>query len=81
MQDGGFKNADARSRFLRQYEEVRALSPAPDAVHDVRTRYGTVRVYRHGPDHGILLLFIPGFFLTSAMWWAQVDGLAGDFTV
>lgn len=81
MQDGGFKNADARSRFLRQYEEVRALSPAPDAVHDVRTRYGTVRVYRHGPDHGIPLLLIPGFFLTSAMWWAQVDGLAGEFTV
>ncbi|MHC9292966.1 alpha/beta fold hydrolase [Mycobacterium sp. LTG2003] len=27
------------------------------------------------------VVLIHGFFLTSAMWWAQVAGLTGDFTV
>ena len=47
---GRFKSADARGRYLTQYEELRALSPQPDVVHDVPTEFGTVRVYQHGPD-------------------------------
>lgn len=81
MREAGFKNADARKRFFRQYDEVRALSPPPDVVHDVPTDFGTVRVYQHGPDRGTSVVLIPGFCLTSAMWWAQVGELAGDFTI
>lgn len=78
---GRFKSADARGRYLTQYEELRALNPQPDVVHDVPTEFGTVRVYQHGPDDGVSVVLIHGFFLTSAMWWEQVAGLAGDFTV
>lgn len=78
---GRFKSADARGRYLAQYEELRALSPQPDVVHDVPTEFGTVRVYQHGPDGGVPIVLIHGFFLTSAMWWEQIANLAGDFTV
>lgn len=79
--DGGFKNAEARRWYLAAYNEVRALSPRPDVVHDVPTNFGTVRVYQHGPNHGVPVVLIHGFFLTSAMWWDQVAGLRSDFTV
>jgi pimeloyl-ACP methyl ester carboxylesterase len=81
LANGGFKSADARRRYLAAYDELRALSPRPDVVHDVPTKFGTVRVYQHGPDGGVPVLLIHGFFLTSAMWWGQVAGLTSDFTV
>jgi len=81
LADGGFKSADARRRYLAAYDELRALSPRPDVVHDVPTKFGTVRVYQHGPDRGVPVVLIHGFFLTSAMWWDQVAGLTSDFTV
>jgi pimeloyl-ACP methyl ester carboxylesterase len=81
LANGGFKSADARGRYLAAYDELRTLSPRPDVVHDVPTSFGTVRVYQHGPDGGVPVVLIHGFFLTSAMWWDQVAGLASDFTV
>ncbi len=81
LADGGFKSADARRRYLARYDELRALSPQPDAMHDVPTEFGTVRMYQHGPDRGVPVVLIHGFFLTSAMWWEQVADLTCDFTV
>lgn len=78
---GGFRSVDARRRYLAAYDELRALSPRPDVIHDVPTKFGTVRVYQHGPDHGVPVVLIHGFFLTSAMWWDQVAGLTSNFTV
>ncbi|WP_199203217.1 alpha/beta fold hydrolase [Mycobacterium sp. shizuoka-1] len=57
------------------------MSPTPDVVHDIPTEFGTVRVYQHGPDGGVPIVLIHGFFLTSAMWWAQIGDLSRDFTV
>jgi pimeloyl-ACP methyl ester carboxylesterase len=81
MFDSGFRSALARHTYMAAYDEVRALSPQPDVVHDVATRFGTVRVYQHGPDGGVPVVLIHGFFHTSAMWWAQVSSLKRDFTV
>lgn len=81
LADGGFRSASARSRYLAEYDELRELSLRPDVVHDVSTEFGTVRVYQHGPDRGVPVVLIHGYFLTSAMWWDQVAGLTGDFTV
>lgn len=81
LADGGFRSAHARLRYLAAYDELRALSPRPDVVHDVPTKFGNVRVYQHGPDQGVPVVLIHGFFLTSAMWWDQVAGLTSDFTV
>ncbi|MGE2724825.1 alpha/beta fold hydrolase [Mycolicibacterium pulveris] len=79
--DGGFRNADARRHYLAAYDELRVLSSTPTVVHDVPTGFGTVRVYQHGPSDGVPLVLVHGFFLTSAMWWEQVAGLTGYFTV
>ena len=38
-------------------------------------------MYQHGPSAGEPVVLVHGFFLTSAMWWEQVAGLTGDFTV
>jgi pimeloyl-ACP methyl ester carboxylesterase len=81
LANGGFKNEQAQQRFLTVYHELWALSPPPDTVHDVATEFGSVRVYQYGHDHGVPIVLIPGFFLTSAMWWAQIRELAGDFTI
>lgn len=79
--DAGFRSAPARLRYLDLYEELRALGPPPDAMHDVATRFGAVRVYQHGPAGGVPIVLLHGYFLTSAMWAHQVAGLTGDFTV
>ncbi|RAU93038.1 alpha/beta hydrolase [Mycobacterium colombiense] len=81
MAGGGFRNAHARQRYLAAYDEMRALSPQPDLVHDVPTEFGTVRVYQHGRPGGVPVVLIHGFFLTSAMWWQQVADLTRGFTV
>ncbi|MCT7660011.1 alpha/beta fold hydrolase [Mycobacterium deserti] len=78
---GGFKNSEARRRYLAVYDELHALSPRPDVMHDVPTKFGTVRVYQYGADRGVPVVLIHGFFLTSAMWWGQTAGLTTDFTV
>lgn len=79
--NGGFKNDRARQRFSEMYDQLRRLSPPPDVVHDVATEFGTVRVYQHGPDGGVPVVLIHGFYMTSGMWWTQVADLTGDFTV
>jgi pimeloyl-ACP methyl ester carboxylesterase len=79
--DGGFKSATDRRRYLAVYEELRALSPPADVVHDIPTKFGVVRVYQHGPDGGVPVVLLHGFFFSSAMWSDQVAGLTSDFTV
>lgn len=77
----GFRSVEARQRYLAVYDRVRALSPKPDAVHDVPTEFGVVRVYQHGPDSGIPLMLLHCFWATSAMWAEYVPVLTSDFTV
>ncbi|MUL47562.1 alpha/beta hydrolase [Mycobacterium sp. CBMA293] len=77
----GFKNATARRCYFAAYEELLAWSPPAADVHDVPTKFGVVRVYRHGPINGVPVVLIHGFFLTSAMWANQVAGLTSDFTI
>lgn len=69
LADGGFRNANERHRYLHVYDEVRSLTSQPDVVHDIRTEFGEVRVYQHGPAGGPPVVLIHGFYLTSAMWW------------
>lgn len=78
---GGFTSDRARNDFLTLYERLRALGPAPAAVHDLPTDFGMVRAYRYGPERGVPVVLVHGFFMTSAMWWAQTSDLATDFTV
>lgn len=77
----GFRSAESRQRYLAVYDRVRALSPRPDAVHDVPTEFGVVRVYRHGSSDGVPVVLLHCFWATSAMWAEYVSALSGDFTV
>jgi len=77
----GFRSVESRQRYLAVYDRVRAPSPRPDAVHDVPTEFGVVRVYQHGSDGGIPVVLLHCFWATSAMWAEHVSALASDFTV
>jgi pimeloyl-ACP methyl ester carboxylesterase len=79
--NSGFKSAKARGQYLAAYEQLLAVAPLADAIHDVLTNFGSVRVYQYGPASGAPVVLIHGFFLTSAMWANQVAGLTSDFTV
>ncbi|WNG85348.1 alpha/beta hydrolase [Mycobacterium sp. ITM-2016-00317] len=81
ISNAGFKSAGDRQHYLTVYDEMRALSPRPDAVYNVSTEFGDVRVYQHGAECGVPVVLIHGLFLTSAMWWEQAVGLTSDFTV
>lgn len=73
---GYFASAEDRDRYLACYEESRRLSPAPVEIRDVATRFGTVRVYRHGPEEGSPIVLVHAFLATSASWAANVTALA-----
>lgn len=77
----GFRSAESRDRYLAVYDRVRSLSPVPDAIHDVATAFGVVRVYQHGPDGGIPVVLLHCFWATSAMWAEHIPALVGEFTV
>lgn len=77
----GFRSVESRQRYLAVYDHVRALSPRPDAVHDVPTGFGVVRVYQHGSDGGIPVVLLHCFWATSAMWAEHVPALTSEFTV
>lgn len=77
----GFRSAESRQRYLAVYDRVRSLSPVPNAVHDVQTQFGVVRVYQHGPDGGVPLVLLHCFWATSAVWAEHIPALAGEFTV
>ncbi|WP_313888748.1 alpha/beta fold hydrolase [Mycolicibacterium sp. CBMA 226] len=77
----GFRNVESRQRYLGVYDRLRALSPAPDAVHDVPTDFGVVRVYQHGSEGGIPVVLLHCFWATSAIWAEYVSALTSDFTV
>jgi len=81
IRNGGFKSPDDRRRFLASYHQMRKLGAFPDAIRDIPTDVGAIRVYQHGSGARPPLVLIHGFFLTSAMWWKQVDSLMADFTV
>jgi hypothetical protein len=56
---------DSRRRYLAVYEELRALSPPADVMHDVPTKFGAVRVYQHGPEGGVPVVLLHGFFFAT----------------
>jgi pimeloyl-ACP methyl ester carboxylesterase len=77
----GFRNAEARRRYLAVYDRLRALTPLPSATHDVETEFGVVRVYQDGPDGGVPLVLLHCFWATSAMWAEHIPALTVEFTV
>ena len=78
---GYFVSPEGRTRYFAAYEEAIRLSPEPRERHDVPTRYGQVRVHRHGPDGGPPIVLLHGRNATMAMWEPNVAALAAAHPV
>ncbi|RZT83404.1 pimeloyl-ACP methyl ester carboxylesterase [Pseudonocardia sediminis] len=90
MRVGHFTSSDGRERFQRDYAAAMALMPAPDAVADANTPFGTVRAYRFGgavtsgagdSAGGAPLVLLPGAASPGAVWAPNLAGLAAHRTV
>lgn len=78
---GHFTSDDARQRFMNAYDTAMAALPSPQEVHDVPTRFGSVRVYRFGQANAKPLLLLPGRSASTPMWEPNLTGLAAYRTV
>lgn len=79
---GYWRSAEDRARYVTAYDDAMADLPTPDAVLDVPTAYGTVRVIRWGPDDGsIPVLLLPGRGSGIPMWGENLPGLIDGRTV
>jgi pimeloyl-ACP methyl ester carboxylesterase len=78
---GHFRDPASRERYFEAYEKAMALCPAPDAVHDVQTKFGTTRVYRFGQGDAPPIVLLPGLSATSACWAPFLPALAARHPV
>ncbi|MEN3536225.1 alpha/beta hydrolase [Microbispora sp. ZYX-F-249] len=75
---GHFRDAQAYARYRRIYDRAMTGLPAPDAIQDVPTGFGTVRVHRFGTDGADArtpLLLLPGRTASTPMWAPNLTGL------
>jgi len=70
----GFSNEAARARFLAVYDRaMQRLWPVPVRAEDIATRYGTVRVYRAGPDGDDPYVLLTGASGNALAWYRWMD--------
>ncbi|MEV6767309.1 alpha/beta hydrolase [Nocardia sp. NPDC051030] len=72
---GYFRDAAGWKRYRSAYQEGFDLLPPPRESVDVPTRFGTVRAYRFGPEHGTPLVLLPGRQAATPLWAANLPGL------
>ncbi|HEY8550816.1 MAG TPA: alpha/beta fold hydrolase [Vicinamibacterales bacterium] len=77
---GHFASPAARARFMAAYERAFASLPAPDQTRDIRTPFGTVRVYRFaGPQlAGTPLFLLPGRAAPAPVWSDLIPALVAE---
>lgn len=73
---GFFKSADSRDCYRAVYADAMRLSPEPAETLDVVTRFGTMRIYRHGVGDTMPIVLVHPFFATAASWAANISQLA-----
>jgi pimeloyl-ACP methyl ester carboxylesterase len=74
---GHFTSAAAHDRFQSAYDTAMRALPQPDRILDLRTTYGTVRLYRFdGTTTGqVPLVLLPGRASASPVWAANLHSL------
>jgi pimeloyl-ACP methyl ester carboxylesterase len=73
---GRFKSEEARTEFLRRYDEMLRHWPVAAEELEVDTEHGTTHVRRSGkPDASSIVLVHPNLG-TSLAWWRLVEPLA-----
>ncbi|MFI9380592.1 alpha/beta fold hydrolase [Kutzneria sp. NPDC052558] len=76
MSVGTFTSPQARAEFDLAYEAGMRALPEPTATHDVRTDFGSVRVYRFGPAKGAPIVLLSGHGGTALMWRPNLAAFA-----
>ncbi|MFC4854917.1 alpha/beta fold hydrolase [Actinophytocola glycyrrhizae] len=77
----GFVSPQAHAEYDAAYDLAFAALPAPAGQHDVRTDFGTARVYRFGEQGPAPLVLLPGRAGTSIMWEPNLAALAAAHPV
>lgn len=74
---GHYASPADRDRFMETYATAMRALPAPQQTRDVRTSFGTVRVYRFAGAHGdrAPLLLLPGRAAPTPVWADNLPGL------
>jgi pimeloyl-ACP methyl ester carboxylesterase len=74
---GHFASEADRARFLAAYATAMAKLPAPAQTRDLRTTFGTVRVYRFTGAHDDQppLVLLPGRAAPTPVWADNLPGL------
>ncbi|MEN6592185.1 MAG: alpha/beta hydrolase [Methanobacterium sp.] len=75
---GHFTSEKAKEEFQVAYNEAMALLPDPEKQWDIKTEFGTVRVYLFTEEenrHKEPLLLLPGHYASTPMWDSNLEGL------
>ncbi len=81
---GHFRSADGRDSYVAAYERAMAILPPPSAVHDVPTRFGTVRVYEWTSPQtadSVPVVLVPGRASGVPMWGENLPGFLPEHRV
>lgn len=76
-----FKSDAGRDAFISAYNEAMALLPTPTETKDVKTDFGSVRVYyfvKKENEHKEPIVLLPGRSAATPMWEPNIKGLIED---
>lgn len=76
MSLGRFVSPEARVEYDAIYDRGFAALPEPSEQHDVRTAFGTARVYRFGEAGPAPMVLLPGRAGTTVMWEPNLTAFA-----
>lgn len=77
----GFHSPQARAEYETAYDTAFTALPAPAEQRDVRTAWGSARVYRFGDEGPRPLVLLPGRAGSSIMWEPNLAALAAEHPV
>lgn len=85
-QIGHWRSQAGFKAYRAAYDQAMASLPEPDRTHDVRTDFGSVRVYewsasQDAPDDALPVVLVPGIRSGVPMWSENVPHWIGDRTI
>ncbi|MDJ0401548.1 alpha/beta fold hydrolase [Rhodococcus rhodochrous] len=81
---GHFRSDSGRAGYVAAYERAMSALPPPSAVHDVPTRFGTVRVYEWTSPRtvdSVPVVLVPGRASGVPMWGENLPGFLPEHRV
>lgn len=79
---GRWRSAAGFESYRDAYRQTMASLPEPTRTHDVRTGYGTVRVYEWAAaDGGLPVVLLPGIRSGAPMWGENLTSWIGKRTI